>query len=589
MNKDKEYLEKLRHSAAHLLAAAVMDLWPDTKRTIGPAIDDGFYYDFEFSKPISADDLERIENKMKEIVKNWKDFKRRELSKDEALKECKGNEYKTELINEFSQAGEIISFYDSGEFSDLCRGGHVENPSKELNHFKLLSLAGAYWRGDEKNTMLTRIYGTAFTTSEDLDEFLKQKELAKERDHRKIGKELEIYYIDEVVGKGLVMWLPNGTIMKNEVEKLACEMEEKAGYVRVSTPHIAKKELFLKSGHLPYYEKDMYPGMEMDDGTYYLKAMNCPHHHQIYLHKPKSYKDLPLRIAEYGMVYRNELSGTLAGLLRVRGLEMNDAHIYLRKDQIKDEFKKVLKLTTDYFELFNLKDFWFRLSKWDPKHTEKYINEPKNWEYSEQILREVLQEMDVNFIEADDEAAFYGPKVDVQFKSVIGREETMSTIQLDFLAKERFGLSYTDKDGQDNNEVFVIHRAPLSVHERFMAFLIEHFGGNFPAWLAPEQVRIIPISEDNLTYAEKLNSELNNARVRSSIDSNSERMQAKVREAQTMKVPYMLIVGKKEEADNTVSLRYRNGKEVRGVDFEKLLSQLKDNIASRDSEIELGF
>ncbi|WKZ27912.1 MAG: threonine--tRNA ligase [Candidatus Dojkabacteria bacterium] len=589
MNKDKEYLEKLRHSAAHLLAAAVMDLWPDTKRTIGPAIDDGFYYDFEFSNPISADDLESIEKKMKEIVKNWKGFKRRELSKDEALKECKGNEYKTELINEFSQAGEIISFYDSGEFSDLCRGGHVENPSKELEHFKLLSLAGAYWRGDEKNTMLTRIYGTAFTTSEDLDEFLKQKELAKERDHRKIGKELEIYYIDEVVGKGLVMWLPNGTIMKNEVEKLACEMEEKAGYVRVSTPHIAKKELFLKSGHLPYYEKDMYPGMEMDDGTYYLKAMNCPHHHQIYLHKPKSYKDLPLRIAEYGMVYRNELSGTLAGLLRVRGLEMNDAHIYLRKDQIKDEFKKVLKLTTDYFELFNLKDFWFRLSKWDPKHTEKYINEPKNWEYSEQILREVLQEMDVNFIEADDEAAFYGPKVDVQFKSVIGREETMSTIQLDFLAKERFGLSYTDKDGQDNNEVFVIHRAPLSVHERFMAFLIEHFGGNFPAWLAPEQVRIIPISEDNLTYAEKLNSELNKARIRSSVDSNSERMQAKVREAQKMKVPYMLIVGKKEEADNTVSLRYRNGKEVRGVDFEKLLSQLKDNIASRDSEIELGF
>lgn len=589
MNKDKEYLEKLRHSAAHLLAAAVMDLWPDTKRTIGPAIDDGFYYDFEFSNPISADDLESIEKKMKEIVKNWKGFKRRELSKEEALKECKGNEYKTELINEFSHAGETISFYDSGEFSDLCRGGHVENPSKELKHFKLLSLAGAYWRGDEKNTMLTRIYGTAFTTSEDLDEFLKQKELAKERDHRKIGKELEIYYIDEVVGKGLVMWLPNGTIMKNEVEKLACEMEEKAGYVRVSTPHIAKKELFLKSGHLPYYEKDMYPGMEMDDGTYYLKAMNCPHHHQIYLHKPKSYKDLPLRIAEYGMVYRNELSGTLAGLLRVRGLEMNDAHIYLRKDQIKDEFKKVLKLTTDYFELFNLKDFWFRLSKWDPKHTEKYINEPKNWEYSEQILREVLQEMDVNFIEADDEAAFYGPKVDVQFKSVIGREETMSTIQLDFLAKERFGLSYTDKDGQDNNEVFVIHRAPLSVHERFMAFLIEHFGGNFPAWLAPEQVRIIPISEDNLTYAEKLNSELNNARVRSSVDSNSERMQAKVREAQKMKVPYMLIVGKKEEADNTVSLRYRNGKEVRGVDFEKLLSQLKDNIASRDSEIELGF
>ncbi len=478
--QSKEYLENLRHSTAHLLAAAVMELWPDTKRTIGPSIENGFYFDFEFSKPISESDFPQIEAKMKELAKDWKGFERHELSPADAKKEYPENPYKHELIDEFSGEGQTLTFYKSGEYWDLCRGGHVLHPNSELKHFKLLKIAGAYWRGDEKNPMLTRIYGTAFATKDELDAHLTQLEEAKKRDHRKLGKELELFFIDDMVGKGLVMWLPKGTILRDQVEKLAKEKEAEAGYVRVSTPHIAKEELFLTSGHLPYYKDSMYPPMVMDDGTYYLKAMNCPHHHRIFQFRPRSYKELPLRLAEYGTCYRNELSGTLAGLLRVRGMTMNDAHMYCTKEQIKEEFAGVLQLTMEYFKIFGLTDYWFRLSKWDPKHTEKYIDEPENWKFSENVLREVLQKLKVKFVEVEDEAAFYGPKVDVQFKSVIGREETMSTIQLDFAAKKRFGLMYIDEKGHQNNDVFVIHRAPLSVHERFMAFLIEHYAGAFP-------------------------------------------------------------------------------------------------------------
>jgi threonyl-tRNA synthetase len=499
---DPNYLEHLRHSAAHLLAAAVMDLYPDAKRTIGPAIENGFYFDFDFGdRKISEEDFPKIEAKMKEILPEWKGFEREEVSAEEAKARYPGNLYKEELINEFANEGQTLTFYKSGPYSDLCRGGHVQHPNSELKHFKLLSIAGAYWRGNEKNKMLTRIYGTVFPTKVELEDYLLQLEEAKKRDHRKIGKDQELFFIDDVVGKGLVMWLPNGTIIKNEVEEFAKEKEAAAGYVRVSTPHIAKEELFLTSGHLPYYKDSMYPPMVMDDGTYYLKAMNCPHHHRIYGYRPRSYKELPLRLAEYGMCYRNELSGTLAGLLRVRALAMNDAHMYCRKEQIKEEFAGVMKLTMDYFETFGLKNYWFRLSKWSPEHTEKYINEPENWEYCEQVLREVLEEMKVPFVEAEDEAAFYGPKVDVQFKSVIGREETMSTIQLDFAAKKRFDLKYIDETGAENNEVFVIHRAPLSTHERFMAFLIEHFAGAFPTWLSPIQAVVIPISQDHNEYA----------------------------------------------------------------------------------------
>lgn len=578
---NNQALEHLRHSCAHLMAAAVMELWPETKRTIGPAIEDGFYFDFEFSRPISEEDLTKIEAKMREILPSWNEFSRHELSAEEAKKEFADNPYKQELIEEFSSKGEKLLFYKSGEYWDLCRGGHVEHPGRELKHFKLLKIAGAYWRGDEKNKMLTRIYGTCWPTKDELEKYLLQLEEAKKRDHRKIGKDQELFFIDEVVGKGLIMWLPNGTILRDQIEKLAKDMEEQQGYVRVATPHIAKEELFLTSGHLPYYKDSMFPPMEMDDGTYYLKAMNCPHHHRIFQHRPHSYKEMPVRLAEYGTCYRNELSGTLAGLLRVRGMSMNDAHLYCTKDQIKDEFTKVLKLTMNYFEIFGLKDYWFRLSKWSPEHKEKYIDEPKNWEFTEGILRDVLKELNVPFLEADDEAAFYGPKVDVQFKSAIGREETMSTIQLDFAAKKRFGLSYTDAEGKQNGEVFVIHRAPLSVHERFLAFMIEHFAGAFPTWLAPVQAVVVPISQENNDYAKKILHELQKNGIRAENWNEAESMQNRIRKAEQEKVPYMLVVGRREADEGKVAVRGRGNKNLGTMPIEELTLKLGKEISSR--------
>ncbi len=582
---NQNHLQNLRHSCAHLLAAAVLELYPNTLITIGPAIENGFYYDFDFSEAISDIDLPKIEKKMTEIIKSWDKFSYREVTEKEAKSFYKNNPFKLELIEEIvkkslpaGRQGEKITFYKAGNFEDLCRGGHSENPQKDIGAFKLLSIAGAYWRGDEKNKMLTRIYGTAFPTQKELADHLTLLEETKKRDHRKIGKNQELFFIDDMVGKGLVMWLPKGNIVKEQIENLAKELEAKQGYQRVTTPHIAKEELFQTSGHLPYYQDSMYPPMKMDDGTYYLKAMNCPHHHRIYQHSNRSYKELPLKIAEYGTVYRNELSGTLAGLLRVRALDMNDAHIYARKDQIKDEFKAVLKLTIDYFEIFGLKDYWFRLSKWDPKYTDKYINEPKNWDYTEKVIREVLEEMKVKFIEADNEAAFYGPKVDIQFKSIIGREESMSTIQLDFMAKSRFGLSYIDETGQENNEVFVIHRAPLSTHERFMAFLIEHTAGAFPLWLAPVQVILLPIADRHNDFAEKLNNELLENNIRSQVDTRPERLQAKIRDATLQKVPFMGIIGDKEIADEVISVRARTGEDLGLNKLPKFLQKLKEDI-----------
>lgn len=580
-NKQKEQLDYLRHSAAHLLAAAVLELRPDAKPTIGPAIEDGFYYDFAFDEPFSESELDAVAAKMQELVKDWQDFEKIEVSADEARERFAGNPYKLELIDEIVAKDESITLYKSGEFVDLCRGGHVDAPAEMLAHFKLLSVAGAYWRGSEKNAMLTRIYGTAFFSQAELEEFLQQREEAKLRDHRKLGAELELYFIDDMVGKGLVMWLPKGTILRDEIEKLAKEKEAAVGYVRVASPHIAREELYLTSGHLPYYKDSMFPPMVMDDGTYYLKAMNCPHHHRMYLHQPRSYRDLPLRLAEYGTCYRNELSGTLAGLLRVRGMSMNDAHIYCRRDQIKTEFAGVIHLVQDYFALFGLQNYWFRLSKWDPAHTEKYFNEPQNWEYSEQVLREVLVEEGVEFVEAEDEAAFYGPKVDIQFKSVIGREETMSTIQLDFAAKERFGLSFTDSDGSQNNEVFVIHRAPLSVHERFLAFLIEHYAGKFPVWLSPVQVKVLPITDEQNEYAHQVVAALRAAGVRVELDDRGERLNAKIRAAQQEKVPYMLIVGGKEAEAGTVAVRSRDSGEQEVLPLDTFIQKVSLLIADR--------
>ncbi|MBP6994097.1 threonine--tRNA ligase [Candidatus Woesebacteria bacterium] len=575
-------LPSLRHSCAHLLAAAVTTLWPNALATIGPATDDGFYYDFDFGdETISESDFKRIENTMEKVVQEWRSFEGREVTVLEAQELFKDNPYKLELINELAEKGEKITVYQSGQFVDLCRGGHDNEPYKNLRFFKLMSVAGAYWRGSEKNKMLTRIYGTAFETKKELEDYLTMLVEAKKRDHRKLGTDLELFFIDDMVGKGLVMWLPKGTIVRDEIEKLARQKELEYGYQRVVTPHIAKEELFTTSGHLPYYKDSMYPPMIMDDGTYYLKAMNCPHHHRIFCQKPRSYRDMPLRLAEYGICYRNELSGTLSGLLRVRGMAMNDAHIYCRKDQIKDEFKKVIDLTLEYFSIFNLKDYWFRLSLWSPEHTDKYIDEPQNWAYSEQVIRELLTEMNLPFKEIANEAAFYGPKVDVQFRSAVGREETMSTIQLDFAAKGRFGLKYTDNTGAENNDVFVIHRAPLSVHERFMAFLIEHYAGAFPLWLAPVQVSLLPLGETHVAYAQQVLDIFRSKGIRVELDADAKSIGAKIRHQTLQKVPYMGIMGDKELESKTISVRTREGKDLGVVSVDSFIQQLISDIENR--------
>jgi len=584
-NMDNKNLEPMRHSCEHVLHLAMTDLYPGLKRAMGPPTEDGFYFDFDYDGKISEEDFPKIEKRMREIINKKLPIVREEISLEDAETLFKDNKYKQEWIKEIKDKGQKATVYWTGKPReansdvDLCKGPHVESTDK-IGPFKLLSVAGAYWRGSEKNKMLTRIYGTCFATKEELDKYLWQLEESKKRDHRKLGKELELFFIDEVVGKGLVMWLPKGTIIRNLIEDLAKKMEDDAGYVRVVTPHIAKEELFLTSGHLPYYKDSMYPPMVMDDGTYYLKAMNCPYHHRIFLHGMRSYRELPLRLAEYGTCYRNELSGTLSGLLRVRAMAMNDAHMYCRRDQIKSEFAGVLKLTIAYFELFGLKDYWFRLSKWDPKHTDKYINEPENWEYSEQVLREVLVEMKLPFKEAENEAAFYGPKVDVQFRSILGKEETMSTIQLDFAAKKRFNLTYIDEKGEQNNDVFVIHRAPLSVHERFLAFLLEQYAGKFPLWLAPVQVEILPVSDAQLEKAYEVQKLLKSNGIRAAVNSQQLTLGKKIRQATLQKVPYMGIMGQKEieAAEPSLSIRTRDGKDLGMQPVASFINTLKQSI-----------
>ncbi|TAN34045.1 threonine--tRNA ligase [Patescibacteria group bacterium] len=600
MYEKNKKLETMRHSCAHVVAAAVQELYPKAKFGVGPVVENGFYYDIDFSEPIGEADLEKIEIKARQLIEKDLLFEKNELDIDDAVKFFKKEkqDYKVELLKDLKKKGTtrvtkdeadvigekpkkgIVSLYKTGKFVDLCRGPHVQS-AKEIGAFKLTKLAGAYWRGSEKNKMLQRIYGACFASQKELDEYLAMLAEAEKRDHRKIGQEQGLFFIDDMVGKGLAMWLPNGTVIRNEIEKLAIEMENIHGYTRVVTPHLAKEELYIKSGHLPYYKDSMYPAMKMDDGTYYLKAMNCPHHHLIYKHNQRSYRELPLRMAEYGTVYRNELSGTLAGLLRVRCLAMNDAHIYCRKDQIKAEFMDVLQLNIKYFEIFGLKNYWFRLSKWSPERLDKYINEPKNWEFCESVIREVLQEAFVDFVEVDDEAAFYGPKVDVQFKSIVGREETMSTIQLDFAAKKRFELSYTDESGKENNEVFVIHRAPLSTHERFTAFLIEHYGGVWPLWLSPVQVLLASVSEKHVGGARAIEGEMKDAGIRVETDEANETLGNKIRKAAERKIPYVVVVGDKEIGGEPWMIRARGQKDQIKMSKQNFISRLKTEISGR--------
>src|SRR3989344_4111365 len=580
---ETDKLHNLRHSLAHLLAAAVLEIYPNTKNTIGPSIEDGFYYDFDFVSPISDKDLPKIEKKMREILKSWKEFKGEKKTEKEAKEYFKKNEYKIELIDEIVGKGEKITFYTCGQFTDLCRGGHLENPNKEIepDSFKLDRVAGAYWRGDEKNKMLTRIYGLAFETKEKLDEYVKMLEEAEKRDHRKLGAESDIFAYDDDVGPGLTLWLPAGTILTEELEKLAKETEFLANYVRVRTPHIAKESMYIKSGHLPYYKESMFPPMEYEGGKYYLKAMNCPHHHKIFAARPKSYRDLPLRLAEYGTVYRHEKSGELFGLMRVRMLSMNDAHIYCTKEQFASEFQAVNEMYLKYFKIFGIEKYVMRFSTHDPKELgKKYVDEGKLWLETEKMVRDVLIKSKIPYVEVPNEAAFYGPKIDVQVWSAIGREFTLATNQVDFAVPKRFGLTYVDQNGEEKTPL-CIHRAPLSTHERFTGFLIEHYAGAFPTWLAPMQVKILPISEKHVEYAKEIFNALRDAHVRVELDDSNETLGKKVRNAKVEKVPYTLVIGDAEVEALTVTVEHRDKGKIGTMPLEEFQKTLVEEIKNR--------
>ncbi len=584
MSKNKaSELDNLRHSAAHLLAAAVMELYPDAKRTIGPAIENGFYFDFDFGDTkITDEDILKIEAKMHDLAPSWKSFERHELTSDEAKGEYTNNEYKLELIKEFSQKGETLTFYKSGDYWDLCRGGHVDHPDQELKHFKLLSIAGAYWRGDEKNTMLTRIYGTIFETQKELDEYLLMIEESKKRDHRKLGRELDLFTFADEVGPGLVLWTPRGTVIKDELEQWARDTERKWGYKRVSTPHIAKHTLFEISGHLPYYKDDMYSPMDIDGEEYYLKGMNCPHHHMIYKSTPKSYRDLPLRYAEYGMVYRYEQSGTLFGLMRVRALEQNDAHIYCREEDAEAEFLQVLKLHEYFYQTLGLTkdDYRIVIGLPDEAKRDKYHGDRALWEKAERMMRGAIEKSGIKHADDIGGAAFYGPKVDFNVKSSIGREFSISTCQLDLYMPTRFGLDFTNENGEREN-VAVIHRAPLGSHERFVGFLIEHFAGNFPTWLSPVQVKILPITDRNLDYAKEIYEKLFENNIRVEIDERAETLSAKIRDGVTQKLPYMIIIGDRDQSANKISVRSRSKGDLGSMELNDFKSLLAEEISSK--------
>ena len=575
----------LRHSCAHLLAQAVTEMFPEAKPTIGPPIDHGFYYDFHMDS-ISEDELKAIEKRMKELVKRNLQISREEHDNDSLRSLFSDNPFKIEIMDDKIGSDVGSSAYRQGDFIDLCRGPHVPSTS-HLRWFKLTSTSQAYWRADKNRESLVRIYGMCYSTKEGLKERVRQLGEAAKRDHKKIGREMELYMINEMIGKGLPVWLPNGEILKGEIEKFAVETEEAYGYVRVTTPVLGKKELFEASGHLPHYADGMYPPMEMDDGEYYLKAMNCPFHHLVFSNKKRSYRELPMRIAEYGTVYRNELSGTLAGLLRVRMLSMNDAHIYCTLDQVASEVADNVRMVQDYYSAFGFDDYHFRLSLWDPENTEKYIDQPENWESTQNHLRGILDELGVDYVEAVGEAAFYGPKIDIQFTTLLGREESMSTIQLDFAAKERFGLSYTDETGSDNGEVFVIHRAPLSTHERFVAFLTEHWAGNFPTWLSPVQVQIITISEKHKVHAATVASALYESGVRVKVDDSDNTVGKKIRNHRKMKPAYMVIIGDEETDSGTVSIRSRDGSQKKGVPLFDFVASIFAEITTRDRRLSL--
>jgi threonyl-tRNA synthetase len=595
--KDQVDLSTVRHSAAHVMAQAVLEAFPEAKLGIGPAVEAGFYYDFQLPRSLTPEDLEDIEKRMRRIVAAKHAFVRSAVSAAEARRIFKDQPFKLELIDGLEKGGTDedgnpldtpaeITLYADGNFTDLCRGPHVEHTGKiNPSALKLMSIAGAYWRGNEKNPMLQRIYGTAWRTPQEMKDHLAMLEEAKKRDHRKIGKDLEIFIFDEEVGPGLPLWLPNGGIMIEELEKLAKETEEKAGYHRVRTPNITKEDLFLRSGHLPYYAESMYPPMELEGVKYYVKPMNCPFHHKIFGARPRSYRELPMRLAEYGTCYRYEKSGELFGLMRVRSMQMNDAHIYTSEELFEQEFMGVSALYSKYFELFGIKKYIMRLSLHGKKGLgKKYVDNEGLWIKTEDLVRRAMQNGGIPFVEAADEAAFYGPKIDVQIWSAIGREFSLATNQVDFAQPPRFNLKFTDAKGGEETPL-CIHRAPLSTHERMIGFLIEHYAGAFPVWLCPEQARVIPITDGHAEYARTLEKKLRAEGIRVSADTSAERMNAKIRNAQLMKIPYMLVVGDQEVQAGTVSLRCRDGSRTDGMGVGELIARAKERISRRSAEL----
>jgi threonyl-tRNA synthetase len=563
-------LYRIRHTAAHVLAQAVLSLYPQAKLGIGPPIEDGFYYDFDLgedengrSRTFKPDDLSELEKRMRQIIAAKHPLQYRELSAEEARNLFAEQPYKLELIEDLAAAEAekdpvILSAYRQDSFEDLCRGPHVDHTGQiSANGFKLMSIAGAYWRGDEKQPMLQRIYGTAWRSQKELKAHLAMLEEAKKRDHRKLGRELEIYILDDEIGPGLPLWLPKGNVLREELAKLAREMEDAGGYQQVSTPHIAKEALYLRSRHLPYYEADMYPPMTREGTTYYLKPMNCPFHHKIFASKKRSYREMPLRLAEYGMVYRYEQSGSLFGLMRVRAAEQNDAHIYCSEAQFEEEFMVVIDLYRHYFQLFGVGKYVMRLSKHSKAGLgKKYVDNEPMWLKMEALVRRVMADNHVPFYEAEDEAAFYGPKIDVQIWSAIGREFSLATNQVDFSQPESFDLTFMNEAGEAERPL-CIHRAPLGSHERFVGFLIEHFAGNFPVWLAPVQAVVIPIADRHTPYAQQIAADFKAAGIRIEVDDSGERMNKKIRQAQLQKVPYMLVVGDQEAESGTIAVRTR--------------------------------
>lgn len=578
-----DVLEKMRHSASHILAEAVLKLYPDTKLGIGPAIENGFYYDFDFSEPIEEEDLKGIEKEMRKIIKQDLPITQVFMKRKDAEEYFNKTDqvYKLELLNEIE--GKELSFFITGEneFADLCRGPHIAS-TKEIGAIKLTKTAGAYWRGDESKKMLTRIYGTAFETENELNTFLKNQELLESRNHRKIGKQLELFAIIPEIGQGLPVWLPRGYIMRRILEDYLLELENNAGYLHILTPHINKSLLFEMSGHLNFYKDSMYPPMQVEDETYYLKPMNCPAGMMVYNLSPKSYRDLPYKLGEFGTVYRYEKSGELHGLQRVRGFTQNDAHIFCTPEQLEDSINETLDLLDIFYKDVGFSKYKFRLSLSDREaNPKKYAGDIERWKQAEETLRKVLIDRKVDFEEMPGDAAFYGPKIDIQAVNVFGKEDSVSTLQLDFNLSERFNIKYIDQDGKEQ-EPFVIHRALIGSFERFFAFLIETHGGDFPLWFTPEQVYIVPISEKHHEYSKKVYEELRSSGLRVKLDDRSKSMQSRIRDAEKMKIPYIIIIGEKEIQTDTISVRTRRNKSEGLMKVQEFIDNLKEEIRTKE-------